>query len=204
MTKKLTKAAQIKAFIELNPTVSSGYIAEKFGAKSSYVSTIKWHLKKQVVGVPKTKKVLGVTMGVEDFEKLTDEQLLRVVDGYKKPKRRMLGAFTTNKSVMKHIAPQIPVYKDSIEHVTPKRVAEIEMFEHAADPVNHPEHYKYGGIETIDFIEAKGLGYHLGNVVKYISRAGKKGTNQGMDDLRKAQWYLNRAIEKNEVDSPTR
>ena len=73
-----------------------------------------------------------------------------------------------------------------------------------ADPVNHPEHYKAGGIETIDFIEAKGLGYHLGNVVKYISRAGKKGTNQGLEDLRKAQWYLARAIEKNEYASPNR
>jgi len=73
-----------------------------------------------------------------------------------------------------------------------------------ADPVNHPEHYKAGGIETIDFIEATGLGYHLGNVVKYISRAGRKGTNQGLEDLKKAQWYLARAIEKNEYASPNR
>ena len=64
------------------------------------------------------------------------------------------------------------------------------------DPVNHPAHYKKGGIEVIDFIEAKRLGYHLGNVVKYISRAYHKG---GMEDLLKAQWYLNRAIEKGEV-----
>ena len=64
------------------------------------------------------------------------------------------------------------------------------------DPVNHPPHYKAGGIETIDFIEAKQFGYHLGNVVKYISRAYHKG---GMEDLLKAQWYLNRAIEKGEV-----
>ena len=64
------------------------------------------------------------------------------------------------------------------------------------DPVNHPAHYKAGGIETIDFIEAKRLGYHLGNVIKYITRAYHKG---GMEDLLKAQWYLNRAIEKGEV-----
>jgi len=73
----------------------------------------------------------------------------------------------------------------------------------AADPVNHPPHYKHGGVETIDFIEAKGLGYHLGNVVKYISRAGLKGTNTGLEDLKKARWYLDRAIEKNEVARPT-
>lgn len=64
----------------------------------------------------------------------------------------------------------------------------------AADNVNHPEHYKTGGIETIDFIEAKGLSYHLGNVVKYITRAEHKGNRK--EDLLKAQWYLNRAIEK--------
>lgn len=60
------------------------------------------------------------------------------------------------------------------------------------DVVNHPAHYKSGGIETIDFIEAKNLDYHLGNVVKYVSRAGLKGDKK--QDLQKAQWYLNRAI----------
>jgi hypothetical protein len=63
-----------------------------------------------------------------------------------------------------------------------------------ADNVNHPSHYKMGGIETIDFIEAKNLGYHLGNVVKYITRADHKGNR--LEDLKKAQWYLNRAISK--------
>jgi len=70
---------------------------------------------------------------------------------------------------------------------------QIEMFEPKADPVNHPAHYKVGGIETIDFIEAKNLGYNLGNVVKYITRADHKGNK--LEDLRKAQWYLTRAIE---------
>ena len=62
------------------------------------------------------------------------------------------------------------------------------------DLVNHPDHYKAGGIETIDFIEAKGLSYHLGNVVKYVSRAGKKDGNSYLQDLQKAEWYLQRAI----------
>jgi hypothetical protein len=61
-----------------------------------------------------------------------------------------------------------------------------------SDSVNHPAHYKVGGIETIDFIEAKGLGYNLGNVVKYITRADHKGNK--LEDLRKAQWYLTREI----------
>ena len=70
--------------------------------------------------------------------------------------------------------------------------AEGEVVGVAPDPVNHPAHYTTGGIETIDFIEAKKLGYNLGNVVKYITRSGLKG-NQ-LEDLRKAQWYLSREI----------
>ena len=61
------------------------------------------------------------------------------------------------------------------------------------DMVNSPPHYTTGGIETIDFIEAKELNYHLGNVVKYITRSGHKGDK--LKDLEKAQWYLNRAID---------
>jgi len=61
-----------------------------------------------------------------------------------------------------------------------------------ADEVNHPPHYTVGGIETIDFIEAKGLDYNLGNVVKYVSRADQKGNK--LQDLEKARWYLDRAI----------
>jgi hypothetical protein len=60
------------------------------------------------------------------------------------------------------------------------------------DMVNHPAHYKAGGIETIDFIEAKGLNYHLGNVVKYITRADLKGERK--ENLLKARWYLDREI----------
>ena len=70
----------------------------------------------------------------------------------------------------------------------------ITMEEPASDPVNHPAHYKTGGIETIDFIEAKELNYNMGNAVKYISRAEHKGNKQ--QDLEKAIWYLNRELAK--------
>ena len=62
----------------------------------------------------------------------------------------------------------------------------------APDPVNRPAHYTAGGIETIDFIEAKKLNYNVGNVVKYLTRADHKGNK--LEDLRKAQWYLTREI----------
>ena len=63
-----------------------------------------------------------------------------------------------------------------------------------SDMVNHPEHYTDGGIETIDFIEAKKMPYHLGNAVKYVSRAGKKNPEKTIEDLQKAIWYINRYI----------
>lgn len=62
------------------------------------------------------------------------------------------------------------------------------------DPVNHPSHYMVGGIEVIDFIRAKNFSYLLGNVIKYVSRSQHKGNY--LEDLKKAQWYLTRAIEE--------
>lgn len=76
--------------------------------------------------------------------------------------------------------------------IAPTSTGQIEMFEPASDPVNHPSHYKVGGIETIDFIEAKKLNYNLGNVVKYVTRADHKGNRK--QDLEKAMWYLQREI----------
>jgi hypothetical protein len=65
--------------------------------------------------------------------------------------------------------------------------------------VNHPSHY--GGenntYEAIKVIDAWGLGFSLGNAVKYISRAGKKNSDKEIDDLKKAVWYINHYIENN-------
>ena len=63
--------------------------------------------------------------------------------------------------------------------------------------VDHPDYYKTGGIEAIDAIEAWGLGFNLGNVVKYIARAGHK-TADSLQDLQKAAWYLDREIKRRE------
>lgn len=65
----------------------------------------------------------------------------------------------------------------------------------ATDEVNRPAHYTSGRIEVIDFIEDQKLGYHLGNVVKYVARAGKKDPSKRKQDLEKAAWYLNREIQ---------
>lgn len=72
------------------------------------------------------------------------------------------------------------------------------------DNINHPEHYKAGGIETIDFIQYGGFNsFTLGNAIKYISRAGKK-TADPREDLKKALWYIRRAIDDGDVVSRVR
>lgn len=63
------------------------------------------------------------------------------------------------------------------------------------DVINHPSHYTDGKFETIEAIESWQLGYHLGNAVKYISRAGKKSKDTELEDLRKARWYIQRYLD---------
>lgn len=72
---------------------------------------------------------------------------------------------------------------------------EVKVVPKKEDVINHPSHYTRGKIEVIDFIEDQQLPYHLGNVIKYIARAGHKGDK--LEDLKKARWYLDRYI--NEV-----
>ena len=63
------------------------------------------------------------------------------------------------------------------------------------DPIN-PNYYKAEHIEVIDVIEEFNLNYHLGNAVKYIIRAGRKDSTKYSEDLRKAEWYLQREIDR--------
>jgi len=79
-----------------------------------------------------------------------------------------------------------------------KEWGKVIQFPKRHDAVNAPEHYCDGGIETIDFIRAKlgELGFYyycMGNIMKYTSRAGKKGDT--LQDLQKAQVYLGWAEE---------
>ena len=60
--------------------------------------------------------------------------------------------------------------------------------------IDHPDHYRPGTYEAINVIEAWGLGFHLGNAVKYICRSGLKGSD--VDDLKKARWYIERELER--------
>lgn len=90
---------------------------------------------------------------------------------------------------------KVPKKKDVV--VEPEAQTIVEKVEPEVkaikeDVINHPSHYTRGKIEVIDFIEDQQLPYHLGNVIKYIARAGYKGDK--LEDLKKARWYLDRYI----------
>jgi hypothetical protein len=165
-----SKAQQILKYVAKNPNAKAQEIATALGMNVQYVYTVMWSAKKKATAEKKAA-------------------IKKAVKG--------------NWKTVSISTSEIPLFKGTIDGlsgltVRPKirmqssQDAQIEMFEPTPDPVEHPAHYKVGGIETIDFIEAKKLGYNLGNVVKYLTRADYKGNK--LEDLRKAQWYLTREI----------
>ena len=64
-----------------------------------------------------------------------------------------------------------------------------------SEKVNHPQHYQSGVMEVIDIIDAFQLNFYEGNVIKYLLRHDRK---DGIYDLKKAKWYLDRLIEQKE------
>ena len=181
---KSTKSAQIRNYVAANPKAKSSEVAEAVGVKPAYVATVMWNAKKKA----KIAKKLG---GMQKKKAMTNKELvdlspaLKFLEGRAQAKKedwKQLGLFSSN----------VPLVNPKLRMQSADGDRMIEMFEPKADPVNHPAHYKVGGIETIDFIEAKKLGYNLGNVIKYLTRADHKGNK--LEDLRKAQWYLTREI----------
>ena len=66
--------------------------------------------------------------------------------------------------------------------------------------IEHPSYYEANGYEAIDYIEAHGLNFNLGNVIKYITRAGRKSEDADTD-LMKAEWYLKREINRRQKNT---
>lgn len=95
-------------------------------------------------------------------------------------------------SKMETTVKKISIKKDDIKDIS---VITDKKHNAISNVIDHPSHYNRGKIEVIDFIEDQGLSFHLGNVIKYIARAGSKGDK--LEDLKKARWYLDRYI--NEV-----
>ena len=71
-----------------------------------------------------------------------------------------------------------------------------EVRDNKPDMVNHPSHYNVKGFEVIDIIDAYNLNFNMGNALKYLLRADRKGNK--VQDLKKALWYLQREIEQSE------
>lgn len=91
--------------------------------------------------------------------------------------------------------------KDLLEALGSDRFPELAVMADSdtkllqADPVNHPSHYtQYKGVEVIDLTEQ--MNFNRGNAVKYLCRAGFKGSDTELEDLNKARWYLDREIER--------
>lgn len=146
--------------------------------KQSIASKVREYKKANPNALPKEiSKALGIPVA-----------RIYAINNYDKTKVKKLKAKKKWKTVM------LGISNTSIAAHKTKPESQGLPYGKNTDPVNHPAHYKVGGIETIDFIEAKQLNYNLGNVVKYITRADHKGNTQ--EDLLKARWYLNREIAK--------
>ena len=182
MAKKLTRAEKIRRYLTANPDMALKDVAARFDTTYQTVYMVRKNMPKRIA-ITATEAMLANKIGlpIAEYAKqkakiLRDEKLPKL-----KPTKEYSYAWVdTNKldeSAKDALASQL-----------------ITMIEPASDPVNHPAHYKTGGIETIDFIEAKELNYNMGNAVKYISRAEYKGNKQ--QDLEKAIWYLNRELSR--------
>ena len=178
------KAAQIREYIAANPKAKPAEIGKAVGSSKQYVYIVqskeKAKIAKKAKAAKKTKpahKPNWKQMGFFSSDTPVVEDA--VTDTYKDRMMELAYAATTGRASTKAIGPVAG--------------AKLRMEGDRGDAVNHPAHYKVGGIETIDFIEAKKLNYRLGNVVKYLTRADHKGNK--IEDLRKAQWYLEREIE---------
>lgn len=88
--------------------------------------------------------------------------------------------------------PKVPKKKEVAVEPVAQTIEESEVkaikLPKQEDVINHPSHYTRGKIEVIDFIEDQQLSYHLGNVIKYIARAGYKGDK--LEDLKKSAVVL--------------
>jgi hypothetical protein len=175
-TKKLTQAQKIRNYSDNHPTASTTEIANKMGITYGSV----YQVLKPSVKVPKQFKWKHVTVAT------SDESL----EGVARLEANRIFELTEGRERRHPVTGKILMQAATRE----EKISNPAVYEVPADSVNHPAHYKVGGIETIDFIEAKGLNYHLGNVVKYITRADTKGSRE--EDLLKARWYLNREIAK--------
>lgn len=171
-----------KNYLSINPDATAPQLRDKFKIPYQTAYTIIKNM-----SVPKTEfldVVHRISRGRAD-RAIAEQVVSRSSNTSKEANERVIAD-------IKHL-PKSEYEKDFITGLSGNTYQAIDFSPPTQeDLVNHPAHYKTGGIETIDFIEAKELGYHLGNAVKYISRAKHKGNY--VQDLEKAIWYIQREI----------
>ena len=164
MTKRIkrARASKVREFILMNPDITAQYIADKFNVPLQSIYNIRYHLKK----------------------KLAEKgQVL---------KKSVRPATLTTAQIRKQHADRLIDEWNSKPRHQPVEPAPLPITFIEPDLVNHPAHYTHGGIETIDFIQAKLTpeefrGYLKGNILKYGSRIGHKDND--MQDAGKLAWY---------------
>ncbi len=173
--KKQSKTQRITAMLATNPELTPKEIAKRLKVSTNLVHQVKWQTKKNSEFVNNVFTKVGLKKG-------------KTSKNYTSNLTKAIKNTTAQFAALAKRPTKLLIQPDQIDDALTILNAQ------QSDPVNHPAHYKAGGIETIDFIEAKDLNYRLGNVIKYVSRAGKKDSNP-VQDLEKAAWYLNREIE---------
>ncbi len=174
----MSRAKSILSLLSKGKSIKE--VAKATKSSEAYVYYVRWADKKGKT-TPKKKKS-KIVKAVEEVK-----QALDVIE--KKPTLKMRSWVEANKPqrVMVNLARR----KDGA-------IIDLDKGGEVISPpdlVNRPPHYTDGGIDTLKFIEAKDLNYRLGNVVKYISRTGKKVDSDPIQDLEKARFYLDREIE---------
>ncbi len=172
--RKASRAEKIRQFLTANPNMPLKDVAVKFDTTYQIVYMLKRNMEGKALKTPK----------------VTKEMLQSVVTDLRAKRKSRMQSSTSLNAMIK-------------EAEDARKEMAITMIEPPADPVNHPAHYKVGGIETIQYIKAKLTpeeyrGYLKGNLLKYSSRIGHKGAAQ--IDAGKAGWYANalvQAIEEN-------
>jgi hypothetical protein len=162
--KKLTNTTKVLRYVKKNPSAKAVEVAKAVGVKVNTVYQVVHLARKKAKSLPMT--------AIKPSTNAPNAQMS--LNLFSDPPKRGR-----------------PNKKNQM-NLTEIRGGQVRLVKALTDNVNHPPHYKAGGIETIDFIEAKSLNYNLGNVIKYITRADHKGNK--LEDLAKAQWYLAREL----------
>ena len=189
MTKRIkqARASKVREFILMNSDISAKFIADKFSVPLQTVYNLRYHLKKKLA-----EKGQELKRSANTDEQVTQVKVTRI--------EQLLNEWSN--APVEIVPPKTPQQhvKDILDNWQPPKTPETPETQRVImvvqpDPVNHPAHYTHGGIETIDFIQAKLTpeefrGYLKGNILKYGSRIGHKDND--MQDAGKLAWYTNK------------